>query len=87
MALALGLRIGDTVNVGKRWVRLAVIEGLHSVRIRTSDKVTIRLTDKSETEVFPRIWMGLGPLPTSDGVRLTFDAPPTVKISRAGKSE
>ena len=87
MALVLGLRVGDTVNVGGRWIRLMAVEGRHVVRIRSSDKVTIRLNDKYETEVFPRIWMGLEPLPTSDGIKITFDAPATVKISRGRKSE
>jgi hypothetical protein len=87
MALVLGLRIGDTVNVGKRWIRLTAVEGLHDVRIQTSDNATIRLSDKYETEVFPRIWMGLGPLPTNEGVKLTIEAPANVKIVRAGKIE
>jgi hypothetical protein len=87
MALVLGLRVGDTVQVGGQWIGLAAVEGPHAIRIWTSDGDSVRLGDKGEIEVFPEIWIGLGPLPTGQRIRLTFDAPTTVKIGRRRKSD
>jgi len=85
MALVLGMQIGDKVEIGAGWIRLAAVRGSHAVQIQTSDNTLVLLSDKYETEVFPTIWMGLGPLMTSARIKLAFDAPVTVKIGRVIK--
>lgn len=82
MALILGVKIGDVVDVATHWVALLSIDSYRSATLIRDDGQKISVTSEDMTELVPDVWVGLGPQPARSRLRLVFDAPRRVAITR-----
>ena len=82
MALALGVKIGDVVDIADRWVAVLSVDGRHSVTLICDDGGKIAVSARELTELMPDVWIGMGPEPAGSKLRLLFDAPRDVPITR-----
>jgi len=83
MALVLNATTGSKFLVGENWIKVKRVEGPTSVRIVTDDGTRYVLVGDDETEVVPNVWIGIADTDATTKLRLTFDAPLTVKILRS----
>jgi len=86
MALVLGMRLGDVIDVGQNWITTWSVDSKHSATIMTSDGRKVRITSRQLREVFPQVYVGLGPGPATK-LRLVFRAPRSIVISRQVRLE
>lgn len=82
MALVLSLGIGDVVDIAARWVSLLSVESRESATLINSDGRKITVSADKMTEMAPDVWVGLGHHVGMSRLRILFDAPRHVPISR-----
>lgn len=82
MALALGVKIGDVVDIADRWVAVLFVTGPDSATLICDDGEKLAVSARELTEMMPNVWIGLGPGPAGSKLRLLFDAPREVPITR-----
>ena len=82
MALTLGAKIGDVVDVADHWVAVLSIDGRDSATLISSGGQKITVSSDAMTQVSPGVWIGLGPDPATTRLRLVFDAPRHIPITR-----
>lgn len=82
MALILGLKIGDVVDVAERWVALLSIDNSNSATLITNGGQKITVFSSQMTQVSTDVWIGLGRDPATFRLRLVFDAPRHIPITR-----
>ena len=87
MALALGVKIGDVVDIADRWVAVLSINGRHCVTLICDDGEKIAVSARELTEMMPNVWIGLGPDPAGHQLRLIFEAPRHISITRRQLAE
>lgn len=87
MALTLGVKIGDVVDVAAYWIAVLSIDGRRSATLICNDGEKISITDKELVEVAPDIWVGLGPHAATSRLQLIFDAPRHFAITRRSKQD
>jgi hypothetical protein len=83
MALVLNATVGSKFLIGENWIKVKRIQGPTSVRIVTDDGTRYILEGDDETEVFANVWIGIADTDATSRLRLTFDAPQSVKILRS----
>ena len=82
MALILGVKIGDVIDVAERWIAVLSVDGRHSATLICDDGRKISVSADGLTEMTPDVWIGLGPEPARSKLRLMFEAPRHVSITR-----
>ncbi|MPZ36178.1 MAG: hypothetical protein GEV13_35405 [Rhodospirillales bacterium] len=82
MALILGVKIGDVVDVAERWVAVLSIDTRESATLIGSGGQKITVSSDQMTQVAPDVWIGLGPDAATSRLRLVFDAPRHIPITR-----
>ncbi|MPZ36175.1 MAG: hypothetical protein GEV13_35390 [Rhodospirillales bacterium] len=82
MALTLGMKLGDVVDVADHWVALLSIDTRNSATLISSGGQKITVSSDTMTQVAPDVWIGLGPDPATSRLRLVFDAPCHIAITR-----
>ncbi len=82
MALALGVKIGDVVDIAAYWIAVLSVDSRTRATLIRNDGTKIPITSKDLTEVAPDIWVGLGPDPATRKLRLLLDAPRELAIRR-----
>ena len=82
MALVLGAQVGDAFLVGRRKICVESIDGPNQVTLKRDDGKTFAVGSEEMTEVFPDVFIGIGPEPATWRLRLLFEAPQTVLIKR-----
>jgi hypothetical protein len=82
MALALGVKIGDVVDIADRWVAVLFFNGPHSATLICDDGEKLAVSADELTEMMPDVWIGLGPQPVGSKLKLLFEAPRNVPITR-----
>ena len=82
MALVLGAQVGDAFLVGRRRLCVESIDGPAQVTLKRDDGQKFIMSSEEMTEVFPDVFIGIGPEPATWRLRLLFEAPQTVLITR-----
>jgi hypothetical protein len=82
MALTLGVKIGDIVDVAQHWVAVLSIDTRDSATLISNEGRKIAVSARGMTEVIPEVWIGLGPDATRSRLRLLFQAPRHIPITR-----
>jgi hypothetical protein len=82
MPLVLTLKPGERVTVGSRTLRLTHYLPNNRVRVETDTGTRHVLNKSEEVEILAKVWIGLAPRDARPGARLTFDAPPEIRIDR-----
>jgi hypothetical protein len=82
MALTLGMKIGDVVDVADHWVAVLSIDTRDSATLISSGGQKITVSSDQMTQVSPDVWIGLGPDAAKTRLRLVFDAPRHISITR-----
>jgi len=82
MALVLGAEVGDAFLVGLRRVIVETVKGPTVVTIRRDDGQEFVVSSANMTEIFPDVFIGIGPDDATWRIRLLFEAPQTVLIRR-----
>jgi len=82
MALTLGVKIGDVVDIATNWIALLSVDSRTRATLIRNDGTKIPITSKGLTEVAPGVWVGLGPDAATMKLRLLFEAPRDLAIRR-----
>ena len=82
MALVLGLTVGDVVDIADYWIALLSVDSRKSATLITNDGEKVSVSSERETEIVPAVWVQLGPRTAGRSLRLQFEAPRAVSISR-----
>ena len=82
MALVLGAQVGDAFLVGRRRIYVDSIDGPAQVTLKRDDGQRIVVGAEAMTEVYPDVFIGIGPDFATWRLRLLFEAPRTVLITR-----
>ena len=82
MALVLGLNVGDVVDIADYWIAVLSVDSRKTATLIAKDGEKIAVSSKHETELVPAVWVQLGPLISKSHVKLLFDAPKSVSITR-----
>ena len=81
MALTLGVKVGDVVDVAEHWVAVLSVDSRNSATLISNDGQKIAVSSNQMTEMVP-VWIGLGPDATRSRLRLVFEAPRNIPITR-----
>lgn len=87
MALSLGVKIGDVVDIAAYWIAVLSVDSRSRATLICNDGTKVSITSKELTEVAPDIWIGLGPDPATKKLRLIFDAPRDLAITRRSSQQ
>jgi hypothetical protein len=79
--LVIGVRLGQVVDIGPHWIATWSLNSKSDATIMTSAGRQVGITSRRLVEVFPSIFVGLGPRPT-EKLRLLINAPRPVPIGR-----
>lgn len=82
MALTLGVKVGDVVDIAGNWIAVLSVDSRRRATLICDDGRKVSITSKDLTEVAPAIWIGLGPHPATSKLQLLFDAPRHLAITR-----
>jgi hypothetical protein len=82
MALTLGVKIGDVVDVAEHWLAVLSVDSHRTATLICDDGRKIAISRARMTEMAPSVWVGLGPEATTSRLRLVFDAPRHIGITR-----
>jgi hypothetical protein len=82
MALVLGVKIGDVVDIAANWVAVLSVDSRSSATLIGNDGERITISAAYETEMAPGVWVSLGADPGRSRLRLKFEAPRHIPISR-----
>jgi hypothetical protein len=82
MALTLGVKIGDVVDVAKHWIAVLSIDSRDSATLISNDGRKIEVSSHGMTEMVPEVWIGLGPDATRSRLRLVLEASRNIPITR-----
>jgi len=82
MALILGVKIGDVVDVAEHWIKVLSVDGRYSATLVRDDGREIAISARRLTRMMPDVWVGMGPEPARSRFRLMFEAPRHVSITR-----
>jgi hypothetical protein len=75
MALTLGVKVGDVVDVAEHWVAVLSIDTRDSATLISNEGRKIEVSARGMTEMVPEVWIGLGP----DATRRTHPIVSTVR--------
>ena len=79
MALVLGVKIGDIVDIADYWIKILSVQGRRKATIATSSGDTIILHSNYEAERSAGVWICLGPTPSQ--LQLQIEAPRSIPIT------
>jgi hypothetical protein len=82
MALVLGLSLGDVVDITDYWIAVLSVDSRRTATLLAKDGEKIAVSSKHETELVPTVWVQLGPWVSKSHVKLLFEAPRSVSITR-----
>ena len=82
MALVLGVRVGDVVDVADSWIRIQSIDGPSRATLACGDGRKLSVHASHMTHLLPDVWVGLGRDLAYSHLRLMFEAPRHVPIIR-----
>jgi hypothetical protein len=82
MALVLSLAVGDVVDIADYRIAVLSVDSRKTATLITKDGEKIPVSSKYETELVPTVWAQLGPWISKRKVKLLFDAPKSVSITR-----
>ena len=80
MALVLGVRLGDVVDIDDKWIAVLSVDGRRSATVITNDGEKVVIHSEYETEMIPGVWVRLGR--RTSRLQLQFEAPKSIAISR-----
>jgi hypothetical protein len=82
MALILGVKIGDVIDVASEWVAVLSVDGNRSATLIGNGGRKISVSAKDMVQLSPDVWVGLGPELARSRLRLMFEAPRNIAIAR-----
>ena len=82
MALTLGVKVGDVVDVAEHWIAVLSINTRDTATLISNGGRKIEVSARGMTEMVPEVWIGLGPDATRSRLRLVFEAPRNIPITR-----
>lgn len=82
MALTLGVKIGDVVDVAQHWMAVLSVDSHRTATLICDDGRKIAILRNRMTRMAPDVWVGLGLEPTASKLRLVIDAPRHIAIMR-----
>jgi hypothetical protein len=82
MALTLGVKIGDVVDIAEDWVAVLSIDTRDSATLVDNKGRKIEVSARGMTKMASEVWIGLGPDATRSRLRLLFEAPRNIPITR-----
>jgi hypothetical protein len=82
MALTLGVKIGEVVDIAEHWVAVLSVDSRNSATLISNDGQKIAVSSDQMTQMAPDVWIGLGPDAAKSRLRLVFEAPRNIPITR-----
>lgn len=82
MALILGVKIGDIVDIAASWVAVLSVDGQRTATLIGNGGRKIAISTEEMVQLSHDVWVGLGPDLAKSRLRLVFDAPRHIPITR-----
>ncbi len=82
MALVLGVAVGDVIDIADQWIAIISVDTQKTATVIGKDGDKYTISSIYETEVMPSVWVQLGPEPARSRLRLQFEAPKSIAITR-----
>ena len=82
MGLTIGVKIGDIVDIEKYWIAVLSVDSRNTATLIANDGEKTTISAAYETEMAPGVWVGLGADSGRYRLRLKFDAPRHMLITR-----
>lgn len=82
MALTLGVKLGDVVDIDKHWIAVLSINSRTTATLIARDGFKTTISADYETEIAPEVWVRLGRDESRSRLRLRFEAPRHISINR-----
>ena len=82
MALVLNLAVGDVVDIADNWIAVLSVDSRRTATLIAKGREKISISSKYETEIAPEVWVQLGPWKGKTQLKLLFEAPTSVSITR-----
>jgi hypothetical protein len=82
MALVLSLAVGDVVDIADYWIAVLSVDSRKTATLVTKNGEKIHVSSKYETEISPTVWVQLGLLASKRHLKLLFEAPRSISITR-----
>jgi hypothetical protein len=79
MALVVGVKVGDVVDVAHHWIAVLFVDGPYTATVITDDGKKFNISSDRETEMVPGVWVQLGP--RTSKLQLLFEAPRKISIT------
>jgi hypothetical protein len=70
------------VDIADYWIAVLSVDSRKTATLIARDGEKIAVSSKHETELAPDVWVQLGPWISMKHVKLLFDAPKSVSITR-----
>lgn len=86
MALILGVKVGDVVDIATYWIAVLSLDSRRRATLIRNDGAKVSISSKGLTEVVPDVWVGLGPEPTKK-LQLLLNAPRHLVITRRSNQQ
>jgi hypothetical protein len=83
MSLALGARLGDVFQIDNHTVKLISVLKATQATLELNDGRRVDVYANRLTEVLPNVLIGVGLDKTNHHLRLIFDAPRSIAITRS----
>lgn len=87
MALTLGVKLGDVVDIEKYWIAVLSVDSGNTATLIASDGDKTMISADYETEMAPGVWVRLGSDAGRSRLRLKFEAPRHISITRRRPTE
>jgi hypothetical protein len=82
MALVIGARVGDVIDIGSTWITVCSIDDDRTAIIRTADDRLVELSSEWFRTIFANVDIGLGPAPATKSLKLVVRAPRSIHVGR-----
>jgi hypothetical protein len=87
MALILGVKIGDVVDIAEHWLAVLSVDSWDSATLIGNGGNKTIVTANDMVAVTPDVWIGLAPRTPKSKLRLVFNAPRHITITRRHEQE
>ncbi|MBU8873690.1 hypothetical protein KQ910_07935 [Reyranella sp. MMS21-HV4-11] len=82
MALVLGVKVGEVIDIADHWLTILSIDGRNAATLIVETGLKTTIHSSRMTEVISNIWIGLEPEAGRHRLRLLIEAPRQFSITR-----
>ena len=82
MALSLGVSVGSRIDIAGHLLQVKALVQRKLIVVTVDGGNDVVISDKDRKEIVPGVWVQVGVSERAKNIRLAFEAPKTIRISR-----